>query len=75
MSACKSCGAVLRWAKTEADKAISLDATPTPDGNVIIVKGVAVVLTKGTLVQPGIDRYTAHWATCPTAFEHRRVKR
>ncbi len=75
MSACKSCGAVLKWAKTEAGKAMPLDVTPTPDGNVIIVDAVAVVLAKGTLVRPGTDRYTAHWATCPTAFEHRRVPR
>lgn len=73
MSACRSCGAPIRWAKTEAGKAMPLDETPAADGNVIIVGGIARVLAKGALVQPGIDRYVAHWATCPTAFEHRRV--
>jgi hypothetical protein len=75
MSACRSCKAEIRWAKTEAGKAMPLDPTPTADGNVIIVGGIARVLAKGTLVPLGTDRYMAHWATCPTSYEHRRVAR
>lgn len=75
MSLCRSCQAPIRWANTAAGKTMPLDETPTEDGNVIIVAGKAVVLTKDALIEPGTDRYTTHWATCPTAYEHRRVPR
>lgn len=78
MSLCRSCQAEIRWAKTAAGKSMPLDAVPTPEGTIVIRDNVAVVLTGLALDDPadaGEDRYVAHWATCPTAYEHRRVKK
>jgi hypothetical protein len=56
-----------------------VDAQPTPDGNVIISDDdppLAVVMPPGQAalfaVHTGADRYTAHFATCPNAEQHRK---
>lgn len=78
MSMCRSCQAPIRWAKTVAGKRMPLDANPSPEGTVVIRNGLAVVLGGLALsdaVDPDEVRYVAHWATCPTHYEHRRIKR
>lgn len=45
-----------------------VDADPTPDGNVVMVDGRAVVTTDPP---PGARRFTSHFATCPNAGEWR----
>jgi len=77
VSRCRSCGAEIRWAKTEAGKSIPLDAAPRPDGNVHVYDGVAYVLSPGG--QPILEHrahgdklYVSHFVTCPDAGEHRR---
>jgi hypothetical protein len=69
VSVCKSCGAQIRWAKTEAGKTIPLDPEPTLNGNVVLDHaGVAHVRHAGV----GGARYVSHFATCPFAKQHRR---
>jgi hypothetical protein len=49
-----------------------LDADPVPDGNVIVVMGVAYVVERPP--GPGEVRYRSHFATCPNA-DHHRIER
>ena len=69
-SRCSSCGALILWGRTANDKAIPLDAISTPDGNMVIERGFAVAFQP--LLHASYPRYTAHFATCPHADEHRR---
>lgn len=72
MSECRSCGAPITWAITDNGKRIPLDAEPAPNGNLILVDGVART--------PRIDddvpflQYVSHFATCPNAQQHRRSR-
>ncbi len=52
---CSSCGAPIIWIKTPKNKSMPLDATPNPDGNVVIREGLAVVLT--ALAPSGSTRF------------------
>lgn len=79
---CGSCGAQMRWAQTEEGRSIPLDPDPVPTGNLIIkevrhVGGRGPVLTvrylrKTDTVPLEVARYVSHFATCPSAAEHRR---
>lgn len=80
MSRCRSCNALIRWARTTAGKAMPLD--PEPDlehGNILLClvggEEIATVLTGNELASSRARRdplYFAHFATCPHAAEHRR---
>ncbi len=67
-SACRSCRAPIRWARTVTGRAIPLNAEPDADGNVELVDGVASLW----LWRDGAVRYMPHHATCPTVDQHRR---
>ncbi len=73
---CRSCDAPIRWATaTTTGRRMPIDAEPTADGNVTVHRGddgqaVATVHPAG--VTPLGTRWTAHFATCPAAAEHRR---
>lgn len=73
---CSSCGASIIWLKTPKNKSMPLDATPDPKGNVVIRDGLAVVLTAVEKAKPldGKRRFLAHWASCPSAQQHRKAK-
>jgi hypothetical protein len=86
MAECKSCGAPIRWAWTDKDKRMPLDAEPSEKGNMEIIgygtkdgttEPIVRVLKKGegdTL--PGLEpppRYISHFATCPDAAQHRQA--
>jgi DNA polymerase III epsilon subunit-like protein len=58
---CKSCGAAILWAKTPAGKAMPLDAEPQK----------RIVLGRVTGEAHVLDTYVPHWATCPSAAQHR----
>lgn len=81
MSACKTCQAPVKWARTEAGKNMPLDVDPTtgdlasfPDGNIIVTGWAGplrlVRVAKATDL-PGV-RYRSHFASCPNAKAHRR---
>jgi len=56
---CASCGARVLWAPTKAGRAMPIDEVPRKA--VVLLGGIAHVL----------DCYTPHWASCPTAAQHR----
>jgi hypothetical protein len=88
MSACSSCGAEIRWvllrSKDGDPKPHPLDAKPSADsGNIGIVdtagrEPIAEIVPKAQLALFGganaAPRYTSHFATCPSAAQHRRAK-
>lgn len=70
---CRSCGARVFWRKhTGTGKSAPIDATPAPDGNLVLIApdGYAVLGQDPTL-PPGTLRFTNHFSTCPNAAEHR----
>lgn len=75
VSRCKSCGALIRWAKTESGKNIPLNPEPVLGGNIALTPaGEAVVLNTETVEQEraaGRPCYVSHFADCPAAAQHR----
>lgn len=85
MSVCKSCGARIVWARTEAKegkpaRSMPLDANDdgTPavpgNGNLVVIgddKGSPVV----RYVPKGRGLHVSHFATCPQRDEHRKTKK
>jgi hypothetical protein len=70
MPTCRSCGAAILWVKMRAtDKMMPID----PDAKTMIVR----VDSTGKR-NPGGDHavtvraHVSHWATCPSAEEHRK---
>jgi hypothetical protein len=74
MPACASCSASILWIRTPKGKAMPLDATPNPNGNVVIRDGLAVVLNLAELETTTERKWLAHWASCPNAIGHRKAK-
>lgn len=66
MSNCKSCGAEIKWMKTESGKNIPVDVPPVEQET-----KYDLVLTE-SVFKPGL--MTAHFATCPNANKHRKTK-
>lgn len=78
---CRSCGAEIFWQRTNHGRMAPINASPTPDGNVVIcdtpqladalgtVFGRAVTLGGARLeaarAAPNRDLYVNHYATCP----------
>jgi len=69
VTACKSCGAPVRWAKTRAGKWVMLNPEPRAGGNVELVDGLVAVVPPD-----GSERLTAHFSDCPNANGHRKVR-
>lgn len=77
MSACRSCGAAVRWVKTQRGAAMPLDFDPTAAGNVRIDVGVGVVLAGDDLAaarSAGAELHMPHHATCPQGSDWRKSK-
>lgn len=77
MSACRSCGAPVRWVITSRGKRMPLDAEPVDDGNVVLDMSdrndpVAIVVPPEQILVEDGPRYVSHFATCPNADQHRR---
>lgn len=64
MTACRRCGKPIRWLRTEAGKAMPVDAAPNPLGNVILLKGFAHVLHKDEQQPANVALLMPHFATC-----------
>jgi hypothetical protein len=82
-SVCSSCRKTIVWAvTTKTGRAIPLDPTPGPEGNVTIVGRsprdcpLVLVLSPEELAlarEHGVPRlYVSHFATCPDAAKWRR---
>jgi hypothetical protein len=73
-SRCTSCTASIFWTRTESGARMPVDYEPDPAGRVIIVNGRARFLRKDETPPATFARFTSHFATCPHAARHRRVK-
>jgi len=83
MSACRTCGAEVRWVFLEPKGSRApLNVHPSATGNIILLEGgeQARVLNAAELIArkalpggPG-PLYTSHFATCANAAYHRRKK-
>ena len=77
MPTCKSCGAEIMWAKTQAGRLAPVDAAESPDGNVFVAvcEGgpTAFFPPAGTTIADA-TRHKSHFATCPNANAHRKPK-
>ena len=69
---CKSCGALIFFARTGYGKLMPIEAQPCPEGNVVIEEGMAMVIRDGIDLFEDRPRYKSHFATCPNAAQHRR---
>ena len=66
MPACKTCGEMIVWAKTEKGKAIPLDAMPEK----------RFVVTNASGTEPTVkyvETYQVHFIKCPNSEKSRRV--
>lgn len=88
MSKCSSCGAEIVWVKTEAGRSMPCDPTVLSQAEaqaladesgkrVIIVteSGGVVHFWRGRTVLPVASKdggRISHWATCPSATQHRK---
>ena len=78
MSACKSCGADIRWEISDHGKRLPLDVEPVADGNLVIVAGVVApyIPELNATMSSGAPRprYVSHFATCPQADDWRKKR-
>jgi hypothetical protein len=73
MANCRSCGASVIWAETAMGKAMPLDETPTPTGNMVLITGKTRAVNDEDR-ELKRETYTSHFATCPDAAQHRRPR-
>lgn len=66
VAACRSCGEEIEWATSIRGKPIPVNLGTSPDGNLVVVNGVA---RKRTADDDRLHREprVAHFATCPHA--------
>jgi len=72
---CRSCGTAMIWAESRSGKPMPLDAHPAPNGNVLLLDGVAHVLAideADMLRRRQIPLYLSHHATCPHGAKWRK---
>lgn len=78
MSACRSCGAQIEWARTGTGKLMPIEYD---DGGTLLAwPGIAgelccaVAVEPNDITMPGVQRAVSHFALCPKADEHRRPR-
>ena len=79
MSACRSCGADIRWTLTAEDKRMPVDSQADPAGNVAVTKLLdgslaSRIITAAAPLRDGELPFRPHWASCPNADAHRKRK-
>lgn len=65
---CLSCGAKIRFRENDKGRRMVLDASPSPEGNIVPLRdGRVHVLTKAERerVPENVTRYVSHHVTCP----------
>lgn len=79
MTKCRSCGALITFARTQAGSTIPLDIAPVRDGNVEMVGRnpgdplpLVAVRPKGYEWAANVKRFQSHFVSCSRAAEHRR---
>jgi hypothetical protein len=72
MATCNSCHREIRWAKSATTgKSMPLDPEPTPDGNLVVERGVFRAATAEDK-RLHRDLFVSHFSTCPQAEKWRR---
>jgi hypothetical protein len=71
VSACKSCGAEIIWAKTTAGKVMPLDEKPI---TLFVLDGEGSLNRANAEIKSSVVGRTSHFATCPQADQHRRPR-
>jgi len=78
VSACKSCGASIYWAKSSTGKSIPIDAEPVEGGNVWLSISTrtgelrAKIVSKSTSLESDRNAYVSHFVTCPQSKDWRK---
>jgi hypothetical protein len=75
VSRCRSCGAPIRWTRTEKGRRMPIDPEPVPEGNIVLREldeATPLALSVPPAAFPDEPRYLSHFATCPDAAKHRR---
>lgn len=73
---CKSCGAAIVFARTKDLRLMPIDAEPAPDGTIVVVeteRGLEAFFPPAWAM-PGEPRHKSHFATCPSAGQHRKPR-
>lgn len=71
-SVCRSCGAQIRWHRTERGTRMPVDAQPHRDGNIRIDENDVARVTDPGLTLLAEPLYRSHFASCPHADQHRK---
>jgi hypothetical protein len=80
MAACKSCGARITFAITNAGNKTPLDAEPSDNGKFFISPGGLAIPVddSGAFAfacrEHNAPKHTSHFATCPNAASHRKPR-
>lgn len=69
---CNSCDAQIVWAVTDSGKRMPVDAAPVVDGRLRLLHIDGQVRVRYVQDHVVVDRYRAHFATCPDAQSWRR---
>ena len=73
MSKCRSCKAEINFVRTEKGKLLPIDPVAVPYGNIAVTADGDP--PSAHFVKPSMERnFRAHFATCPEAAKHRKVK-
>lgn len=73
VTACRSCGAHVRFVTTQAGKTAIVDADPAPNGNLVATgPGHIRYASKAEPAPVGAPLYLSHWASCKDAAAWRR---
>jgi predicted secreted protein len=74
---CQSCDGAVFWARTEAGKAMLVDAESRSDGNLELLDDDPPRVRVVRPDQPTMTghRYVSHFGTCPNADSHRRRRK
>lgn len=74
MAACRSCGAPVVWVLTEGGNRMPVDPDPVEGGNIVLTReneSDGTPLAAYAKADPGVMRHVSHFATCPSAAQHR----
>lgn len=72
---CGSCGARIRWVRTQTGKAMPVDEVPHPMGHVVFTGvGDTVRVLDGSQLPHEGAAWRSHFASCPDADRHRRPR-
>lgn len=73
---CKSCRALMLWVITAAGKNMPVDVSPVAGGKFVLALKkdgkLHAAVFDSRQHEPGRNRYTSHFQTCPNASQHSR---